>query len=195
MKGPTTPISNAASIAWVFAQMLLLAPLAIIAPWRRGHWPPALSFGLGVVLMLYAAWTGLSGVRHLGRNRTPLPEPRAIAVERQADAFADLFPDHRGRDGLAGKVRAPGVGLGLESEHPPEPRAFRVGEIPAQDFGNEREIAPRDGAGKRVAQRDAGPRLEREGELGEGFAHGMQIGFAGHRWMGKPRRPAAFSGR
>ena len=77
MKGPTTPISNAASIAWVFAQMLLLAALAIIAPWRRGHWPPALSFGLGAVLMLYAAWTGLSGVRHLGRNRTPLPEPRA----------------------------------------------------------------------------------------------------------------------
>jgi len=63
--------------AWVFGQMLLLAALAIIAPWRRGHWPPALSFGLGAVLMLYAAWTGLSGVRHLGRNRTPLPEPRA----------------------------------------------------------------------------------------------------------------------
>ena len=77
MKGPMTRISNAASIAWVFAQMLLLAALAIIAPWRRGHWPPALSFGLGVALMLYAAWTGLSGVRHLGRNRTPLPEPRA----------------------------------------------------------------------------------------------------------------------
>ena len=63
--------------AWVFAQMLLLAALAIIAPWMRGQWPPALSFGLGAALMIYAAWTGLSGVRHLGRNRTPLPEPRA----------------------------------------------------------------------------------------------------------------------
>ena len=63
--------------AWVFGQMLLLAALAIIAPWRRGLWPSALSFGLGAVFLLYAAWTGLSGVRHLGRNRTPLPEPRA----------------------------------------------------------------------------------------------------------------------
>ncbi|MEO7799404.1 MAG: isoprenylcysteine carboxylmethyltransferase family protein [Opitutaceae bacterium] len=63
--------------AWVFAQMLQLAALAIIAPWRRGHWPPALSLGLGAVLMIYAAWTGLSGVRRLGRNRTSRPEPRA----------------------------------------------------------------------------------------------------------------------
>lgn len=62
--------------AWVFGQMLLLAALAVIAPWTRGQWSPTLSFGLGATLMLYAAWTGLSGVHYLGRNRTPLPAPR-----------------------------------------------------------------------------------------------------------------------
>jgi len=77
MKELAPHIAVGGGTPWVFAQMLLLAALAIIAPWRREHWPPALSFGLGAVLMLYAAWAGLSGVRHLGRNRTPLPEPRA----------------------------------------------------------------------------------------------------------------------
>lgn len=77
MKELTPHIAVGGRTAWVFWQMLLLAALAILAPWMRGRWPPALSFGLGAVFMLYAAWTGLSGVRHLGRNRTPLPEPRA----------------------------------------------------------------------------------------------------------------------
>jgi len=63
--------------AWVFAQTLLLAALVVIAPWLRGQWPPALSYGFGAVLVLYAAWGGLAGVRVLGRNRTPSPMPRA----------------------------------------------------------------------------------------------------------------------
>lgn len=68
---------RSSGVGWVVVQMLLLAALAVVAPLWRGHWPLVLSMGLGIVSLCYAAWTGLRGVRGLGRNLTPLPVPRA----------------------------------------------------------------------------------------------------------------------
>ena len=56
--------------------MALLAALAVAAPVWRGEWPPAVSLFPALVLFAYGAWTGVAGVRDLGRNLTPLPEPK-----------------------------------------------------------------------------------------------------------------------
>jgi protein-S-isoprenylcysteine O-methyltransferase Ste14 len=61
---------------WVVAQMTLLAALAAVAPWYRGHWTPTLSLAPATLLFIWAAWTGITGVRDLGRNLTPLPAPK-----------------------------------------------------------------------------------------------------------------------
>lgn len=47
------------------------------APLTRGAWPREVSLSIGSVAFLYAAWTGLSGVFRLGKNRTARPAPRA----------------------------------------------------------------------------------------------------------------------
>lgn len=67
-------------IPWVIGQSILLAAVAIAAPVWAGQWPKVVSIGIGSVAFLYAAWTGLSGVARLGRNRTPLPAPRSGSV-------------------------------------------------------------------------------------------------------------------
>jgi protein-S-isoprenylcysteine O-methyltransferase Ste14 len=65
---------------WVIGQSLLLAAVAIAAPVWSGQWPKPVSVPLGSAAILYAAWTGLSGVARLGRNRTPRPAPLADSV-------------------------------------------------------------------------------------------------------------------
>lgn len=64
-------------MAWVVAQSLFLVAIGIAAPLWPGQWPKAASVSIGSITYLYAAWTGLSAVVRLGRNRTPLPAPRA----------------------------------------------------------------------------------------------------------------------
>jgi len=68
--------------SWVVAQMLLLAALGVVAPKHGGDWPAVASTGPGALLFLYAAWTGLAGVRDLGRHRTasPVPHPQSTLV-------------------------------------------------------------------------------------------------------------------
>lgn len=62
---------------WVVGQMLLLGALGAAAPWWRGAWPIFASLVPGALLLIYAAWSGVCGVRGLGKNLTPLPVPRA----------------------------------------------------------------------------------------------------------------------
>jgi protein-S-isoprenylcysteine O-methyltransferase Ste14 len=55
--------------------MLLLGAVAVLAPRFRGPRPASLPIAGGLALLVYAAWTGIGGVRSLGRNLTPLPAP------------------------------------------------------------------------------------------------------------------------
>ncbi len=58
-------------------------------------------------MLLYAAWTGLGGVRSLGRNLTPLPAPRADGELVTDGMFA------RVRHPLYASVMAMGFGWAL----------------------------------------------------------------------------------
>jgi protein-S-isoprenylcysteine O-methyltransferase Ste14 len=76
------PSSNPAAAAisagraWVIAQSLFLIALGIAAPLWPGQWPRAASISIGSAAFLYAAWTGISAVFRLGRNRTTFPAAR-----------------------------------------------------------------------------------------------------------------------
>ena len=61
---------------WVVTQSVFLLAIGMAAPLWSGQWPKAASVSIGSLTFLYAAWTGLSAVVRLGRNRTPLPAPR-----------------------------------------------------------------------------------------------------------------------
>lgn len=78
-KPPADPVAAATSpsgMGWVVIQSLFLIAIGIAAPLWPGQWPKAASVSIGSITFLYAAWTGLSAVVRLGRNRTPLPAPR-----------------------------------------------------------------------------------------------------------------------
>lgn len=68
--------ASSADRAWVVAQSLFLIALGIAAPLWPGQWPRAVSISIGSAAFLFAAWTGISAVFRLGRNRTPFPAPR-----------------------------------------------------------------------------------------------------------------------
>ncbi len=65
------------STRWVVAQFAIMFVLLGIGPWRHGQWRGKSGLAVGVALLLAGAWLGISGVRDLGRNRTPFPEPMA----------------------------------------------------------------------------------------------------------------------
>ena len=75
---------------WVVGQLLLLGALGAVAPWYRGQWPVVVSLVPSALLFVYAAWTGVTGVRHLGRNLTPLPVPRAGGTLVTSGIYARL---------------------------------------------------------------------------------------------------------
>ena len=89
-QAPAANNARSAGVVWVIVQTLLLAALIFVAPCWSGHWPLALSMGAGIASLLYAAWTGLLGVRDLGRNRTPLPAPQADAELVTTGIYARL---------------------------------------------------------------------------------------------------------
>lgn len=63
----------------VVVQFLLLVAVAVAGPLDR-HPAPAWVSRVGAILCaLCAAWTGLAGVRRLGRHLTPLPLPGTAA--------------------------------------------------------------------------------------------------------------------
>ena len=74
----SSPVAAASSAgrAWVVAQSLFLIALGIAAPLWSGQWPRWASISIGSAAFLFAAWTGISAVFRLGRNRTPFPAPR-----------------------------------------------------------------------------------------------------------------------
>jgi protein-S-isoprenylcysteine O-methyltransferase Ste14 len=63
-------------VPWVVLQCVLLAAeLGSVFLRRRGRSHPA-STAAGAVLLAAGAAVGLAGARDLGRNLTPLPEPK-----------------------------------------------------------------------------------------------------------------------
>lgn len=68
---------------WVLAQSLLLLALVASGPLGRATddvWLSGTAAVLGGVLFAIGTFFGVAGVRHLGRNRTPYPEPLADAA-------------------------------------------------------------------------------------------------------------------
>lgn len=61
---------------WVMAQSLLLLALVVAGPLGREYEKVrGVTIELGVILFGIGAYLGIAGVRHLGQNRTPYPEP------------------------------------------------------------------------------------------------------------------------
>jgi len=92
---------------WVVGQLVLLAALGATAPWHRGQWPALAGTVPGTLLLVYAAWTGLAGVRDLGRNRTPSPVPRPDSTLVTTGIYARL------RHPLYASMMAMGLGWAL----------------------------------------------------------------------------------
>jgi len=62
--------------SWVAAQFAIMLALLGAGPMWRGQWPGMAAPGIGAALVLAGAWLGSAGVRVLGTNRTPFPEPK-----------------------------------------------------------------------------------------------------------------------
>ena len=59
---------------WIWLQNVLTLASLVIAPTTKGK-PYAVQIVLGVFLSVAGAVIGILGVRHLGRNRSPHPQP------------------------------------------------------------------------------------------------------------------------
>lgn len=90
LRSITADRALASGVTWAIVQMLLLAAVGIAAPRWPGHWQGKVRVSIGSAAFLYAAWTGLSGVFRLGRNRTPLPTPRADSTLITTGIYAHL---------------------------------------------------------------------------------------------------------
>jgi protein-S-isoprenylcysteine O-methyltransferase Ste14 len=77
---------------WVLAQSLLLLALVASGPLGRAAtddaWLSGTATVIGGVLFAIGTFFGVAGVRHLGRNRTPYPEPLADAELVTAGVYA-----------------------------------------------------------------------------------------------------------
>lgn len=62
--------------AWVAVQFVIMLALLGAAPLWSGQWPGKVAPAIGTALVLVGAWLGIAGVRVLGMNRTPFPEPK-----------------------------------------------------------------------------------------------------------------------
>lgn len=82
MRPPTTtaPDSRGTDIAWVAAQSLLMTGWLVAGPAHPGDWHSLGGLVTGALLFVAAAMVGITGVVHLGRNRTPFPSPRPDSV-------------------------------------------------------------------------------------------------------------------
>jgi protein-S-isoprenylcysteine O-methyltransferase Ste14 len=103
----THPLQSGRGTAWVVAQFALMLALFAAGPMWRGQWSGPVSVGLGAVLVLIGAWLGIAGVRVLGANRTPFPEPRPASQLITTGIYAHI------RHPLYASVIALGFGWAL----------------------------------------------------------------------------------
>jgi len=76
--------------AWVVAQFLLMTAVIVLGVLFQGDWTrwPIMATGLG--LFFASAYFGIAGVRSLGRNRTPYPQPRENSICVQHGIYAHV---------------------------------------------------------------------------------------------------------
>lgn len=60
---------------WVVAQSVLLIGVITLGVLFHGQWRSTVTFVIGSGLFVFGGWLGVAGVRALGRNRTPYPQP------------------------------------------------------------------------------------------------------------------------
>ena len=109
-----------------------------------------------------------------------MTEVRAAFLHGQPGAFLDFFPDTLRQSALLRKNGAARIGFRLKTEHPPDVGALGIGQIPANHFRNVVHIVLGDGKTERVLQLKTGFRPDIARQLGERFAHGMEVGLALH---------------
>lgn len=76
---------------WVALQSVLLLALVVAGPWFRLKEAEGFNLVVFIVaggLFVLGAVVGIAGVRHLGRNRTPYPQPLAEARLVTAGVYA-----------------------------------------------------------------------------------------------------------
>ena len=61
---------------WVVAHNILSVGVVVAGPLRHGAWHNAWGVACGALLFVAGGALGIAGVRALGKNRTPYPEPR-----------------------------------------------------------------------------------------------------------------------
>ena len=76
MSAPASTTSSVRSTAWVAAQFAMMLALLVAGLLWHGQWPGNAAPAIGGALVLAGAWLGIAGVRVLGMNRTPFPEPK-----------------------------------------------------------------------------------------------------------------------
>ena len=94
-------------VGWVVVQLTLFALQFASVLVKRAQWPAPLSRIAGTILLTASAAYGLSGVRSLGRNLTPLPEPKAEGQLVTTGIYAHI------RHPLYSSVIATGLGWAL----------------------------------------------------------------------------------
>lgn len=62
---------------WVISQGVLLLALTVCGPFFRDDVTVPMNFFCGWVLFIFGGVLGVLGVKHLGNNRTPYPQPLA----------------------------------------------------------------------------------------------------------------------
>jgi protein-S-isoprenylcysteine O-methyltransferase Ste14 len=105
-------------VGWVVVQGVLLATTAVVTLRFRRRGPRLLERAGAAALLAYGAWSGVAGLRSLGRNLTPLPGPREGGELITSGIYAQI------RHPLYASMMAAGFGWALAW-------GSRVGLVPA----------------------------------------------------------------
>lgn len=75
---------------WILGQSVMMLAVVLLGVVFHGQWPSAVGFVCGWLLFVTAAVVGIAGVRALGQNRTPSPEPKADATLVERGIYAHI---------------------------------------------------------------------------------------------------------
>ena len=99
--------SSSQGAGWVAVQFVLMVSQLAAVAYRRSQWPAPASSVAGAALIAAAAAYGSYGARSLGRNLTPLPEPKPDGELVTSGVYAHV------RHPLYASVMSAGLGWAL----------------------------------------------------------------------------------